>query len=214
MIRLNFLLNKKTISAEVPESWDEVKLKHIIRMEANWSGESKDMIGLLTAFTDRTYEEIEHSKENLFEPLFRVLSFVFQAPDWKKIKKPKEVTIGGKVITPPTNLNLEAFGQKVKALQLITNEKNQIYNIPGILAIYLQPAYDGLFSMDRVDDIEEKVLEMKAVEAMPFGLFFFKRLLKPKRIGRIGLRVSRRTLKRLTFIQQQVVRNSPNLTTC
>lgn len=184
MIKLNFKLKHKTISTEVPESWDEVKLKHIINLETNWSGESMDMIGLLTAFTDRTYEDIEHSKENLWDPLFRVLSFVFQAPEWKKVKKPKTVTLGGKTITPPSNLSLETFGQKIKALQLITNEKNQVNNIPDILAIYLQPAFDGLFSSDRIPDIKEMVLEMKAFEAMPFGFFFSGSCYRRKELAR------------------------------
>ena len=214
MIKFNFKLNKdKTIAATVPEGWHEVKLKHIINLESKWSGESSDMIGLLSSFTDCAYEEIEHSKEDLWEPLFRVLSFVFEAPKWQKIKKPKTVTIGSKVIKPPRNLSLETFGQKILALKLITNEENQINNIPDIVAIYLQPAYDGLFNSGRVADIKKLVLEMTAFDAMPYGLFFFKKLLKPRRFGKLGLKVSQKMLKNLISIHSQVGTNSPNLMT-
>jgi hypothetical protein len=117
------------------------------------------------------------------------------------------------VIKPPQNLSLEAFGQKILALKLITNEENQINNIPDIVAIYLQPAYDGIFNSDRVGEIRKLVLEMSAFDAMPYGLFFFKKLLKPKRFGRIGLRVSQKMLKNLMSIQQQAGISLPNLTT-
>ena len=85
MIEFKFKLNKETISATVPEGWHEVKLKHILALEEKWSGTSSDMIGLLSAFTGQDYRTLENAKGDLWNPLFQVLSFVFDAPKWDKI---------------------------------------------------------------------------------------------------------------------------------
>ena len=210
MIEFRFKTNKETIKATVPESWAEVKLKHILALETEWTGESKDMIGLLSAFTGHNYQTLENAKGNLWKPLFQVLSFVFEAPNWKKLKKPKTVTLSNKQIKPPRNLLLEAFGQKVMALQLITKDEDHIHKIPDILAIYLQPAFDGKFVSDRVKDIKKYVLEMPAYEAMPFGLFFLKKLLRRKTFGGIGLKLYPKTLKNLASIQRQAAKSLTN----
>ena len=214
MIKFKFKLKDKTIEATVPEGWHEVTLGHVLSLEQEWSGDSGDMVGLLAAFTGCNYEEISNAKGDLWEPLFQVLSFVFNAPKWDKLKKPDLVTLKGKKIRPPKKLELEAFGQKVMAMKLISDEKKQhISNIGNILCIYLQPAYDGIFNSTRVAELENDVRQMSALEAMPYGIFFLKRYLRSKNYGRLGLKVSQRTLKNLKYIQSQVVTSSPSLTT-
>ena len=213
MIKFNFKLNKDTISATVPEGWHEVKLKHVLALETGWNGESTDMVGLLSALTGEDYNDLENAKGDLWNPLFKVLGYVFEAPDWKRIKKPKSVTLGSKVLKPPTNLLLECFGQKVLALNLITTETDQINNIADVIAIYLQPAYDGKFVSDRVPDIKKMVLEMNAFEAMPYGLFFLKNLLRPKNYGLVGLIPSRKTMKNLLSLQRPAPTNYANSAT-
>lgn len=213
MIKFKFKLNKETIEAKVPEGWHEVTLKHVLALESEWTGESKDMIGLLSAFTGENFHTLENAKGDLWEPIFQVLSFVFDAPKWDKIKKPKLVNIGGKMVKPPQNLSLETLGQKILALNLITNGSDHIKNIPDIISIYLQPAYDGKFVSDRINDIKRHVLDMKAYEAMPYGLFFLKRLLRPRSFGRLGLKVSPKMLRNLQSIQKQAVSSSTNLVT-
>ena len=208
MIKFKFKLNDKTIESTVPENWHEVKLKHIIALDTKWSGDKTDMIGLLSAFTDQSYEDLEQAKGNLWEPLFQVLSFVFEAPKWDKIKLPDRVILGDKVVKPPKKVEMETFGQKVMAMQLIANESvEQIQKIPNILAIYLQPAYDAKFVSERVPDIEKKVLEMNCFDAMPYGMFFFRKLLKSNSFGRIGLRGSGRMLKNLLYIKRLALVN-------
>ena len=203
MIEFKFKLKQKTISATVPENWGEVTVKHITEMEEKWSGNRSDLIGLLSAFTGQSYQDLEQSKSNLWEPLFQVLSFVFDAPKWDKLKKPKTLTLNGKKITPPKKLDLESFGQKVQALNVITSDMPKINKIPELLAIYLQPAYDGKFISDRVEEVKPWVYNMKAFEALPYGIFFLRRLSGSKRFGRIGLRASRRTRKHLVSIRRQ-----------
>jgi len=203
MITFKFKLKQKTITATVPENWSEVTVKHITEMEEKWSGKRSDLVGLLSAFTGQKYEDLEQSTTNLWEPLFQVLSFVFDPPKWDKLKRPKQVTLNGKYIKPPKKLELEAFGAKVQALNVITSDMPKVNKIPELLAIYLQPAYDGKFIGDRVEEIKPWVYQMKAYEALPYGIFFLKRLSGSKRFGRIGLRASRRTRKHLVSIQRQ-----------
>jgi hypothetical protein len=79
----------------------------------------------------------------------------------------------------------------------------KINKIPELLAIYLQPAYHGKFISDRVEEVKPWVYNMKAFEALPYGIFFLKRLSGSKRFGKIGLRASRRTRKQLESIRRQ-----------
>lgn len=205
MIEFKFKLNKETIIATVPESWAEVTLQQVLRLETEWTGEAKDMIGLLAAFTGQNYSILENAKGDLWEPLFAVLSFVFDAPTWKKLKLPKLIQLGEKKVKPPKNLSLEAFGQKVMAMQSITKEGTELSKIPEILSIYLQPSYDGKFVSERIEDIKPMVLNMKAFEAMPYGIFFLKRLQRSKGFGMTGLKVSRKMLRNLKSMQQQAM---------
>ena len=213
MIKFKFKVKDKTIEATVPEGWHEVTLKHVLALESEWTGESKDMIGLLSTFTGQNFQTLENAKGDLWEPIFQVLSFVFDAPKWEKLKRTKIVNIGGKMVRPPKNLSLETLGQKILALNLITNGNDHIKNIPDIISIYLQPAYDTTFVSDRINDIKRLVLDMKAYEAMPYGLFFLKKLLRPRNYGRLGLRVSLKMLRNLQSIQKQGENNSHNLVT-
>ena len=213
MIKFNFKIDKETITAEVPEGWHEVKIKHLVNLENKWSGNKSDMIGLLSAFTSCTYEQLEQAKGNLWEPLFGVMAFVFNSPKWDKLKKQPLLSIGNKLVKAPKKLELETFGQKVLAMNVIASEGEQINKIPEILAIYLQPAIDGKFITDRVEQIKEDVLNMYALEAMPYGIFFFKKLLRLRSYGRIGLKASRRIRKQLVFIAKQAQISYNNLQT-
>ena len=213
MIKFEIEVNGNTIEATVPEGWQEVKLKHIIAMDSQWSGEQSDMIGLLSAFTGREYDELSNTKSNLWEPLFQVLSFVLDAPDWKRIKTPTFVTLGDKKVKPNSKVQLHTFGQRAMAMRVISSDMSNFEKMPELLAIYLQPAYDGKFTAERVPDIKKMVLNMNAFEAMPYGLFFFRKLSRMRVYGLIGLKASRRTLKNLQSIQKQVASGLANLQT-
>jgi hypothetical protein len=183
MIEFKFKLENKTIKATVPEGWHEVTVKHLINLDTMWTGEKTDMIGLLSAFTDQNYEDLEQAEgNNLWVPLFNVLKFVFNAPDWSKLKKQPIISLHDKKIKPRTKVELHTFGQKVQALNVIASEKPNIEKIPEILAIYLQPSYDGKFISDRVEQIKPYILDMKASEAMPYGFFFIQAVAETEKL--------------------------------
>lgn len=200
MIKFTFKLNKETLTGYCPENWGEVTLQNIIDLEKCKQG---DKIEVLSAFTGLDVRTIENARGDLFKPMYQVLSFVFESPNWQKLKVPKTVTLNDKVIKPPKKLNLETFGQKWRAVEAIQSADNKIDCIPDILAIYLQPAYDGVFETSRIPDIKEYVLKMKAFEAMPYGFFFFKRLEGLNLLGLLGLNLSLRTMKNLLYIRKR-----------
>ena len=216
MIKFNFRLNKgKTITATVPEGWHEVKLKHVIKLEES---DNHDLSSLLEAFTGINYEFIENaSAKDIWGPVFQLLSYVYDAPKWNKIAKRKKVDLGGKLITPPLKIETKSFGQSRLVLHALRNhlgEKTIPVNIlPEIIAIYLQPAYDGKFISDRVSDIKEMVLNMPAYMGMPYAFFFSKKFRGSKVYGMIGLKVSQKMLRNLISIHRQAGTNSLNLTT-
>ena len=207
MIEVKIHIRDKTVIARVPEGWHEVTLRHIIALEDQWNGKSDDMIGLLSAFTGVNYEELENTKSTLWEPLFQVMSYVFQAPNWKKLKLPNMVNIAGIQAKPAKNVALEAFGQKVMALQAIASTKPEMERIADILAVYFQPLIDGKFVSQRVPDIRTHVLDMKAYEALPYGLFFFRKSLKRRKFGLIGLKASRRMARNMQSISRLAATN-------
>jgi hypothetical protein len=206
MIEFKFKTKDKVFTAMVPETWDEVTVRQFAALEDKWSGQKSDMVGLLSAFTGTNYKNLENAKGNLWEPLFSVLSFVFDKPNFKK--KPKRVLLNNRYITPPKSLNLETFGQKVMALQSISSEKSKIEKVIDMLTIYLQPAYDGKFNTDNHDKIRGYVMNGKVVELMPFGIFFLRKLSALKIPGLIGLKASQRMAKLINTIQLQVMKNS------
>lgn len=209
MIEFKFKLNKETISATVPEGWHEVKLKHILALEENGAN---DASSLLSALTGINYEFIENSKNSTqWSIVIQLLTFIYEAPNWKKIRLPKKVTVNGKLITPPRKIEVETFGQSrlfANAFRSVDTDKTIPINIlPELIAIYLQPAYDGLFEAQRIDDIKKYVLEMKAFEAMPYAFFFSKKWQRLNIFGKLGLRASLKTMKNLKSILRQVAIN-------
>jgi len=189
MVRFEIKTDNGTKSCLCPESWEEVNLGMLIRMKENWDWKKSNMIGLLSALTFQDYSAISNSQRDLWEPLFAVMGFVFtDAPKWHKLKKPKVLRIDGVDCKLPRKIGLTMFGQKVMALQLIGNEELSDYEkIPKILAIYLQPLYDGKFNTERLEHIEHHILYLPAKDAYPIGNFFLKKLLRRKDYGILGL---------------------------
>ena len=205
MIKAKIKHKKKTLNIDVPERWEECKLKHIVNLDL-WEGDNTDVIGLMACFVDLPQEVLEATNTNLWDELFKILSFVFDPPTWHNLKRPDKIEINGRYIKVPNNLELESFGQKVMAMQKMVADQDSIKVIPDILAIYLQPVYDGKFSRPRIEVLKEYILECKAIDTVPIGRFFFRKLLRPKRFGLLGLNKYQRILKQMQSSGRQVVR--------
>jgi len=84
----------------------------------------------------------------------------------------------------PKSLEFETFGQ-MDAMKDVLSKGNKsiIQNIPRIMAIYCQPSLIGSFDENRLDEIEEKVLELPILKVYPHCFFFFKKQVQYYKIG-------------------------------
>jgi len=189
----------------VPENWHEVTLLHLINLEA-WRGKETDPVGLLSCFLDIDPELLANQKRRYWNELLTVLSFVFSPPKWQGLKMKDRIKIGDKTIKVPKRLELETWGQAVAAMMEASkceNEADYIKAVPELLTIYFQPLYDGKFSRHRLEYVKGLIMQMPAIEAVPVGFFFFKKLMKSQIYGMIGLTRSRLILKKIFFLIQQ-----------
>lgn len=176
--------------AIVPESWEEVTLRQLINMSEQWSGSNADVIELLAALTSEKYDDLASTKSNIWIPVLSVLDFLFEdPPKWDKLKAPKKIRLNDRWLEIPKDLGLERFGQKVLAVQMMetSKEEKQLHLMPKLIALYLQPKYDGKYIAKRMDTLERYVMELPALHAVPIGNFFFHNLWKPKNYGLTGL---------------------------
>ena len=205
MIKTVIEINKEKKQYFLPENWSEITLKHLINLEL-WRGDNTDPVGLLACFLDIDPEILANSKSNLWKELLTVFSYVFTPPKWHNLKKKDKILMDGKYIHVPKQLELERFGQKVLSLQYMVNvkdESDQIKAIPDILTVYFQPLYDGKFSRLRLDYVKNIVMNIPAIDAVPIGRFFFRKLLRKKSYGKIGLTQYRKIMSRIFYLMQQ-----------
>lgn len=205
MIKTVIEIKRKKQSYLIPENWGEVTLKHLINLEL-WKGDELDLVGLLSCFIDVDPEVIANSKRDHWAELITVLTFVFEPPAWDGLSVPKTVKLDNRVIKVPRKLELERYGQKVLALQYMANLKTDSQNIaiiPDVMAAYFQPLIDGKFSRLRLDYTKRQVLSMPAFQAVPIGRFFFRKLLRSKNYGYLGLKASRLIAKKILYINQR-----------
>jgi len=205
MIKTVIEIKRKKQSYLIPENWGEVTLKHLINLEL-WKGDELDLVGLLSCFIDVDPEIIANSKRDHWAELITILTFVFEPPAWDGLSVPKTVKLDNRVIKVPRKLELERYGQKVLALQYMANLKTDSQNIaiiPDVMAAYFQPLIDGKFSRLRLDYTKRQVLSMPAFQAVPIGRFFFRKLLRSKNYGYLGLKASRLIAKKILYINQR-----------
>lgn len=174
MIKYSFTYQGKTIKAEAPQNWNEVKLKHYINLETD-----KSAIEMLAFMSDVDRLALLNTKKDLTPVLNLVVRFLNQnPPDFKKVKPSRYIVLGGKKIKLPSDLNEISFGQSAmieKALQ--DNEGDQRKALPMALAVVLQPLFDnGDFDDKRVNDVLEMVNDLPIIEALPAVFFFYQTL--------------------------------------
>jgi hypothetical protein len=210
MIKFVFKTEKGKREALIPENWAEVKVKHLKKLEEQQPHYNYEA---LACFTDETVKEFANgtSKQD-FLAIASHLGFLSEKPEWNKIKKKDLIQLGPKKIKPPKQLQLKRIGQKMTAMRIIqkyaTEQKEpSMDDVIEILAIYLQPEYTGHFDTDKLEGIKHHIMEMPCIVAMPWFLFFFKRLQGLKAFGLIDLRLSLGTLKNLIFMSRQAAQS-------
>jgi hypothetical protein len=172
----------------IPENWNEVTFDQFIQLE---KADISDFISIIAVFTGLSRETIENSTKDFYDVLWPVFAFIDSPPHWEKIKKVKRLFINGKYITPPKKVEFETFGQRILALYAIRNEDGQYKKLLDIVSIYLVRSYYGNVSSELVEELKPHILKAKAIEIVPFALFFFNRLSSVKIYGMLNIRMSK-----------------------
>lgn len=214
MIKFRYKLDNETIEELIPEKWEEVKMKHLLRLEKE---EPVLNHHALACFTDTPLNQFLNAYSNDdIDAITAIVSFLNNKPNWRSVKKQRRVKLGDKYIKPPQNIKLKTIGQKSVAMPIISkyseDQKTDIEDVLQLLAIYFQPEYTGKYDEVKIPGIKQLILEAKAIECMPWFIFFLRRLQPTKIFGLIDFKLSIRTLKRLQIINKQGRANLTHLT--
>lgn len=154
----------------VPETWEELKVKHFLALEADM--EEADFI---STFMGIEKEVVENLTGNLSVITETIQGFFNSKPlDLEKAKK-KVLKMAGKEIHFPKSLDLTRYGQKSMLKSILSKEGSLESELSTIFAIYAQPLIDGKFSSARINEVKEMVDEMPILDVYPYVLFFFKK---------------------------------------
>jgi hypothetical protein len=171
MIKLTIKHEKKEYSGTLPETWQEIKVKHFIGM--NDQLKELELIELLSGIN---LEFLENTETD-FAPVIEKMNTLFNEPppDMLKLKK-KTLQLNGKSIDFPKSIEFTRFGQKSMVKNLIQEHKNMEAIISDVFAIYAQPIMDGKFDSNRIELIKGQIDELPIVDVFPHVLFFFQKL--------------------------------------
>jgi hypothetical protein len=183
MKKLQLKIKHELFNLECPESWEEIKVKHFIKLESDWDGQN--MVKLLSILTGIEYEKIANSTTKTAQQFADLVQFVINnQPDFHNLEKKKAIVIDGVKIKMPKSLEFETFGQMDSMKDVLSQGKeNVIKNIPRIMAIYCQPSLIGEFNENRLDEIEEKILELPILDVYAHCFFFYKRQIRYLQTG-------------------------------
>lgn len=175
MIRFNAKLgNGEKVSLECPTSWEEVKFGQMI--EIGKQKETLNPIFLFSILTGVEFEGLANSKdEKLMSTLEEASNFIYDEPDWGKIKPPNELLIGGERYPLPKDLNDITWGQRILLKQL-SGKDNLDEALAEAIAIMMIPEIYGEFKKEtesKIPDLIEKVNQSNALQMYGAGQFFF-----------------------------------------
>ena len=179
MKKFKFKLDKATITATVPESWDEVTVKQFKAMDyETWDG--LDIVEIIEKLCGIKAGALYNTNAKPLKMVYKALAFLQQpAPEWDTLKKQDTVTIWNKKIRIPDDLNNEAFGFYLEFQQLA--EKG---DIEKLTALYLQPVLDGKIDSKRRAEVEQSILNLPVIQILPILNFFFMKFREYQIYGR------------------------------
>ena len=168
-VSINYEGKKHT--GTIPESWDELTVKHFIGLESKST--DIEIIALLSGL-DRVM--LENSNGN-FKPVIAKIAELFneKPPEMEKAPK-KPIIIEGKKIKFPKSVDFTSFGQQQMVKNLIYANKEITQIISEVFAIYAQPLIDGKIDSQRVEEVKKTIDNLPILMVFPYVVFFFKRL--------------------------------------
>lgn len=196
---------------KIPESWDEISIETLIRIENEFCYDFSKMITLFSILTGVPMAPIEQSEQkDLDVQLFNIVKFIAKPPKWEELPKPKKLTIKCKVVKCRYDFRTTTLGQKLTMSSLIRDKPNPIDAIPDVIALFLQPTIDGAYDRDQSLELMPDILKLNCKDAYGYALFFY---LHSKHLKRYGQKdsVARRPKMHYTQKWQEINASSLSL---
>ncbi len=170
MKKLTIQNEGRDIIGVIPETWEELKVKHYLLLESDLGD-----IDFISAFMDIPRKDVENITGNL-SPVIEAIAELFnkKPPNLEEAKK-KVLTMEGKEIHFPNTLNLTRYGQKSMLKNILQKEGGLESELATIFAIYAQPLIDGRFDSSRIEDVKLLVDELPLLDVYPYVVFFFEK---------------------------------------
>lgn len=186
-----FHLHDKThntsLDFSLPSSWQEVTLGQSIAWEAEYrKGDIHfcKQLEILTGIEESTWRNCTIlSLDRMLNPYLQWTHEPMKEIDLNNV--PDEVTIDGKTIAVPKNIELKTFAQYITfktsmAKYMKVNDTGKIESVameffPLAIAIYLYPEKE--FDDAKAMEFAEKCKQLPLVQASPLSTFFFLKFL-------------------------------------
>lgn len=171
MINFKFQFPDKEVSCLVPETWEEMTVKQAMALNLKtWSGDALEGIARLAGVGRADFNLIK-LKSRDWDKLQKAILFLAQPPPaLLEAKHKSNITIKGKDIDIPEDLNGISFGQAAMFPLLAEHERA----LSLIIALYLQPIFDGkLGEYEEIETFSKEFEDMLFIEVFPIVNFFF-----------------------------------------
>lgn len=177
MIRFSFEGTK----VELPTEWEEMQVKHF----CNPYYIKGQTLGILSALSGIPIKDLANSTKDLQHHFDKAARFIIKKPEGWLVEKPETLTLLGKEIPVPQDIEVAMFGQKIMYQEVLSkNEFNIMLTAPDAIAIYFAPAIYPDDWFERIEEVKEAVLELPIQQVGPIVLFFLNNTHKLLRSGK------------------------------
>lgn len=168
MIHFRFI--NDTIDA--PDCWEDVT----VEMFCNPYFLTRDAVGMLSVLTGIEKHVLMNTKEDLEEPLMKMIKFIADNPMGYKKALPKTIKVNDIKCKIPKDIELERLGQKIM-LQAVMGKHTYVYEgIPEAVAIYIIPELNkGEFDDSMIEDVTDQIKKLRIVDVYPVADFFLNK---------------------------------------
>ena len=154
----------------VPTKWDDITLKQFQELMKIYSQEDKDILDILSLFTQKSKKELRQMPSEFIETMLVHLQFMNTKLE---VEPSSQIDIDGKIYKINYTEKLK-FGEFVDVETLIKEDK---YNWAAILAMLCRlegEVYDDDFIADKLDGRIKMYEEMPINKALQLINFFLK----------------------------------------
>lgn len=181
---MDIILNGKKYACPVAHEDPLFTIEIWQRIVSEWDislpEEKRDYFHLFCIMTGSEFKQFHATAENEVTIYNAIRWFIEQPYEWSK-ELPKVLKIGDKIIDLPKKVQALSIGQNIalknvaQASKTWVNDKGTVveYNCYAkAAAIFLQPLYSGeKFNYDKVEELEQIILNMPAYLIRPIGFF-------------------------------------------